>query len=142
MGSITPDVSKRLIKMPDVEREQDMEFASYNAVEMCISQMLRHGRYRPPQPYLNIQQGVKQVQLALVRAWADGRPEDRLQLLRDWITDAMAIAQGIGPQPQQAATQANAAGTPVAAAPAAGTTPMMQGGTPPMGGAPPGAPIQ
>jgi hypothetical protein len=121
-GWIAPDQAKRLLNMPDLEEANDLENASYNAVEQCISDMLDDGRYRPPQPFLNLTQAVQQVQLALIKGWSDGRPEARLQLLRDWLNDATALPEGPGgPLPVQ--TQASAGGTPVAAAPVWGVTP-------------------
>jgi hypothetical protein len=123
-GWLSPDQAKRLLDYPDLEEENDLENASYDAVDRCISEMLNEGRYRGPVPYLNLQQAVRQVQLALIKGWADGRPEARLQLLRDWLEEAKSLP-GAFPQPQPAQQQASAPGTPVPAAPAPGVTPMM-----------------
>jgi hypothetical protein len=121
-GWLAPDEAKRLLDFPDLEAANDLENASYNAVESCISEMLDKGRYRQPQPFLNLAQATRQVQLALIKAWTDGRPEARLQLLRDWLTDAMQLTQGPG-GPQPVNTMASAPGTPVAEAAARGVTP-------------------
>jgi hypothetical protein len=138
-GLVAPDQAKRLLDFPDLEEANSLENASYNAVEDVIQEMLQEGRYNAPQPYLNLEQAKKQVQLALVKGWRDHVPEERLQLLRDWLQDAADLA-GIG-QPQAPQMQASAGGTPVMA-PAPGATPIMAGapaGAPPPG-PPPGAP--
>ena len=138
-GWIAPDQAKRLLDYPDLEEANSLENASYNAVEDIIQEMIQEGRYNAPQPYLNIEQAKKQVQLALVKGWRDHVPEDRLQLLRDWLQDAADLA-GIG-QPQTPQGQASAGGTPVLA-PQPGVTPVMAGAGPalPPPGPPPGAP--
>jgi hypothetical protein len=138
-GWLQPDQAKRLLDFPDLEEANDLENASYNAVEDIIQEMLQEGRYNAPTPYLNLEQAKKQVQLALVKAWRDHVPENRQQLLRDWLQDAADLA-GIG-QPQTPQGQASAGGTPVLAA-APGVTPMMQGAPAPAGpsGPAPGAP--
>lgn len=134
-GWLAPDEAKRLLDFPDLEAESDLENASYNAVQQIISEMLDEGRYQGPQPFLNLQQATRQVQLALIKAWADRRPEARLQLLRDWLNEAMSLPNGPG-APQQPQGMASAPGTPTAAAPAPGVTPAMQ---PPPGAGPPPA---
>ena len=113
-GWVAPDQAKRLLDFPDLEEANDLENASYNAVEDVIQEMLQEGRYNAPQPYLNLEQAKKQVQLALVKAWRDHVAEDRQQLLRDWLQDAADLA-GIG-QPQMPQTMASVGGTPVLAA--------------------------
>lgn len=133
-GWLAPDEAKRLLDWPDTEDALSLENASYNAVEMCISKMLDEGRWIEPIPFLNLQQAIMQVQLALVRAWGEGRPDSRLQLLRDWLNAAKKLPLGPGPQAPQ--MQAGVPGTPVAAAPAAGVTPAMQGQAPPAGAPP------
>jgi hypothetical protein len=138
-GWLAPDQAKRLLDFPDLEEANSLENASYNAVEDVIQEMLQEGRYNAPQPYLNLEQAKKQVQLALVKAWRDRVPEERLQLLRDWLQDCADLV-GIG-QPQTPQGQASAGGTPVLA-PAPGQTPTMAGAPAPAGppGPAPGAP--
>jgi hypothetical protein len=125
-GWLAPDEAKRLLDMPDLEEANNLENASYNAVEGIISEILDEGRYTEPVPLLNIAQAQKQVQFAWIRAWRANAPQDRLALLQDFLEALGELAGGIG-QPQAPAQQASAGGTPVAAAPAPGVTPMMQG---------------
>jgi hypothetical protein len=133
-GMAAPDEAKRLFfgtQFADVKEDVSLEMASYDAVEQCIAEMLNEGRYRHPMPYLNLAQAKVQAQFAIIKAWRQGRPEDRQQLLRDWLEDLKALPN-LFPETQTPAVQAGAPGTPVAAAPAPGVTPAMQGG-----GAPP-----
>ena len=114
--------AKRLLDFPDLERAADIENASYNAVERCISRALKEKKYIGPQPFLGLTQAMRQVQLALVTAWSDGYPDDRLQLLRDWLSDAQELLE----------RAAEAANPPPPAMP--GAVPGAMPGTP--GGAP------
>lgn len=132
-GMLQPDAAKRLLGTLDTEEEQSLEEASYDIVESCISTMLTEGRYIGPQPFMNLEQGKRQVQLALLKAWNDGRPEARQQLLRDWLADAIALPNEF-PQPGAPPMMASAPGTPMPMPPP-GAAPPMPPGPPP--GAPP-----
>lgn len=134
-GWIAPDQAKRLLNMPDTEMADDLENSSYDAVEDAIAAMLEDGRWKEPSPMLNIAQAQRQVQNALNKADTDGAPEDRMQLLRDYLTSLGELTAGIG-EPEAPQTMASAGGTPVAAAPAPGVTPQMMGGAPPGPGGP------
>jgi hypothetical protein len=146
-GWVSPDQAKRLLDFPDLDEAQALDNSSFNLVEDMIANMLEEGRYMAPVPYLDIGkpgmpgQAVIQVRNALLKAWNDNRPEDRLQLLRDWLEDAQnLIIPPAAMSPDQNITNiASAGGTPAAAAPAAGVTPMLAGaGAPPPGAPPPG----
>jgi hypothetical protein len=138
-GRIDPDQASRLLDYPDLKEAQSLAQASYDAVEDCISQMLNHGRYKKPIPNLFLEQSEKQVNFALIKAWRQGRPEARIQLLRDWLDDAASLPRGPAGQPSTVQQMVSAGGAPTAAAPAAGTTPQVN---PPGGAAPPQAPPQ
>jgi hypothetical protein len=130
--------AKRLLDFPDLERAADLENASYNAVESCISAALKDGKYKGPQPFLNLAQGCKQVQMALIKGWVDNVPESRLILLRNWLTDAQQI---LAP-PQAPASMPG--GPPMAGAPpppGPGGAPPGPAGPAPMPGAPPPTPM-
>lgn len=138
-GWVAPDQAKRMLKMPDLQENQSLEDASFDAVEQCISDMLRKGVYRSPIPFLNLEQAKRQVLLATVRAWREGRPEARVQLLRDFYQDLIDLPLvGGSPQPQAPQVQASAPGTPVMGGGGAGAPQVqMQPGAPPPGMAPP-----
>lgn len=160
-GWIDAQDAKRLLDFPDLERAADLENASYNAVESCISKALKEGVYKGPQPFLNLMQGMRQVQMALIKGWVDNVPEDRLQLLRQWLLDAQElVTRALPPPPAPAmpgldpsAAPGTPGGTP---APMPGTAqyapmpimpalpgqgPPMAAGAPPMPPAPAGPPM-
>ena len=91
--------AKRMLDFPDLERAADLDNASYDAIERTISIALKEGRYLGPQPFLNLQQGMRQVQVALVKGWIDNAPQDRLKLLRDWLLDAQELLTRALPPP-------------------------------------------
>jgi hypothetical protein len=98
-GWIDAQDAKRLLDFPDLQRAADLDNASYDAVESCISRALKEGVYKTPQPYLNLAQGMRQVQMALIRGWVDNVPEDRLKLLRQWLLDAQELLTRAMPPP-------------------------------------------
>lgn len=137
LGWITADEAKRAMDYPDLEQMANLANASYDMTEDLIAAMLDDGEYMQPPPVLNLEQAKVQVTQALVKAWKDKRPEDRLQLLRDFLEDLRTLPL-LGAQPEAPQMMAGGAGTPVLAA-APGQTPMM---APPSGppGMPPGPP--
>lgn len=98
-GWIDAQDAKRLLDFPDLERAADLDNASYDCVEQCVSIMLKEGRYKTPQPFLNLAQGMRQVQQHLIKGWIDNVPEDRLALLRNWILDAQELMTRALPAP-------------------------------------------
>jgi hypothetical protein len=161
---IDPQTARRLLDFPDLEHAQNLEDASFNAVEKCISLMMKDEVYRGPQPFLDLGvvgpdgkilpgTALKQVTMALVKAWSEGAPESKLVLLKQWVSDAMAEVMKNAPPPQLSAPAMP--GSPgmapllpgQAVAPAAdpmAMAAMASGGMPP-GAAPPmppGVPVQ
>ena len=120
-GLYTPEEAKRLMPYPDTKGNPDIKELSYKAVRTCIDEILRGRDYKGPQPELNLEEAVVQVQAAAIQAWSDGCPTDRLKKLRDWINDAKNLPGW--------------SGSLVPAAPPAGAPP---GPGAPAGPAPPG----
>ena len=139
-GWIDPQTARRLMDFPDLETFEDLDMAAFNAVEMCISAALKDGVYIGPERFLPLGNpqapgpAIRQVQNALIRAFARKAPESRMRLLKQWLSDALSL------MPQQtvvgAATQFPGM---VGAAPSAAPVPQLSGA--PTGGgegAPPG----
>lgn len=87
-GLIEPQTAKRLLDFPDLEEENSIEFAQFEDIHSAIDDILERGEYRTPEPYENLEYGKKRFQSAYLRARTQGVPEERLQLLRDWMDAA------------------------------------------------------
>lgn len=125
---VTPEQGKALLNFPDLEQFQSLESAALDDIEMQIGEMLIKGNEQHPEPYMDLENnGLKRMQSALVRARVQNAPEERCQLLLNWIEEAQNI---LSPPPPSGmdASQANplppeVAGAMPAAPPPAGLPP-------------------
>jgi hypothetical protein len=116
-----------LLRMPDLRQYRSLELAARDDIERQIYQILVHGEYRAPEPYQDIQLGLRMFTSALLRAEAQGAPKERLQMLKDWIGAADEL-EG----------QAQAAAAAMQGPPQGGPMPQMPPGGMPSGGMPSG----
>jgi hypothetical protein len=86
VGWIDASHAKRLLDFPDLEAARSFEDASYDLTMSLIEEM-KEGRYIGPEPFMNLAESVKVVQLAYLKLKRDGLPEDRLELLRRWMSE-------------------------------------------------------
>ena len=116
---ITPQEGRRLLNDPDLEEFESLADASYDLTMQMVTDILTRGKYQPPEPLMDLADAVKRAQMAYLKGRRAGAPEDRLQMLLEW----MEQCKGLMPPP------------PVAPPPPPGP-PMPH---PMMNGAPPGA---
>jgi hypothetical protein len=81
----------RLLGHPDLQRSESLMIAAYEDIEATISDLLRGEEDVVPEPFQDLQRGVRMVQLALLNAKRDGAPEDVLERCRIWIQGAQDI---------------------------------------------------
>jgi len=133
-GVVSPEDAPRLLDYPDLDSEWNMKYASFNLTMKCISSILRKGKMILPRPFMNLQQSIKIAQMQELLAEIKGAPEDKLQMLREWIQSAVDLAN---PPPAAGSPPVGSPSPPVPGAPA----PMAPSGPPMPGGPmPPGAP--
>ena len=134
VGAIDKNEFRHLVDHPDLERSLDLKDAAIQDIEATIENLL-DGNWESPEPLQDLAEGIKRVQMAYLRARRQGCPDDRLQMLRDWIDHAQA-------QLAEAASATSAQAPPPAPMDpmAAGMDPMAMPGAPP-GGMVPGAPL-
>ena len=131
-GVISQDEARRLMRHPDTERSMSLHTAALEDIERCIEEML-DGEIQVPEPYQNLKLGVWRVQQAYLKARDDGAPEDLLENLRQWLTQAAwMVSQAEAPPPQVGAEMA--AGTMAEAMPPMDPMQAAQVAGPPMGG--------
>jgi hypothetical protein len=115
---ITPQEGRRLLNDPDLDAFDAMADASYNLVMDQISDILEDGKFNPPVPMMNLQEAVKLGQFSWLEALRQGAPRDKLDMLEDWIQQAIDLS----PPPPAPAMPA-VAGPPHPGAPAAPAPP-------------------
>lgn len=70
---------------PDLEQEVNMQTASLRLTEKWLSEMVEDGEYHQPEPFMNLQLAQSTAQGVYNMLLHDGCPEDRLQLVRQFI---------------------------------------------------------
>lgn len=110
-GLISPRVGKRLMDMPDIEMADSLDNASYDLLCNKIEDMLFDGEEYSPEPFNDVAL-AKDLSLKYFNyAQLHNCPEDKLDLLRNFITQlndlekqAMAAAQPVQPMANPQAT--------------------------------------
>ncbi len=120
-GIISTDSSTRLMGMPDVEAELSLYTAAIESVEECLDQ-IADGKVVVPEPFMNLAMCRWRGQREYLKWQVDGAPEDKLEILRQFVVQAVWMEQG-----GAAAANGNAPAIPDASA-----------GAQPMPGAMPG----
>lgn len=108
-GYIPQEFAIKLLDFPDIESYTSLANASLDDILATIEAIVDKGVFTPPEPYQDLRTGLKLFQSAYLKAKRDDVPEDRLDLLRRWMTaaDAMlaqaAAAQAAAQPPQEMA---------------------------------------
>lgn len=105
----------RMLDMPDMQAEADIEIADKLNIDDRIESMLEFGEtdddkwepsqeeldkaYKPPTPYIDLKWAAKRGQQKLNKAESDGAPEYVLGLLRDWVLDCQELDERLNPPP-------------------------------------------
>lgn len=102
-GLVDQAEGKRLLDYPDLGAVATLHGADIDNTERLIESMIERGEYRSPEPYQDLEAGIRRVQMAYLRHQSKGGvPEDRLELLRVWMDQASEMLSG----PPQAAPPA------------------------------------
>ena len=132
-GFIDKEDALKLLDFPDLEAAMNLLNADSNNLERLIETMIDEGKYFPPEPYQNLENAVRKVQQAYLLYRMQGAPEDRLELLRQFMEDCQNLiekaAQPEGPPMPMSGGPGPEAGAPAPEAPA----PQAPAGPPAMG---------
>lgn len=110
-GFIGKEDGMKLLDFPDLKSFYNMANAGVEDIEKQIEDMIDKGEYQTPEPFQNLQYGITKMQQAYLMYRTQNAPEDRLELLRRWMSDAKELldkAQAELMEKQQAATMAAA----------------------------------
>jgi hypothetical protein len=144
-GLLNPTEARALLDFPDLEAVNQLATAFVDDVDLLIEEMVEKGHYHPPETFSNLEFAVQRIQSAYLRAKVDNVPEERLELLRRYMDDAIRVME-MRKMAEQANQQALAEASAPQVAPggAPGEMPMEGGPLPEQGlalpeeGAPPG----
>jgi hypothetical protein len=88
-----PREAMALLDYPDLAKHQTLAAADIDDIDMVIGEILGKGKYMEPEPYQNLEIGMKRVSSALLRARIDRAPEDRILMLEQWLEDAERLIE-------------------------------------------------
>lgn len=113
-GFISDAVAKRLLEFPDIEAETDLGNAALDDVDATISAILDADtpKLMPPEKYQNLEMLIERATASYLFAKHHGCPKDRLEMLRQLIDRAAALALPAQPQPPPGPPPAPGAPTP------------------------------
>ena len=129
-GEISPAIQQSLVGLmdyPDLEGAVGKAMAPQRLCELLIERMVEHGEYREPDPFVPPDVVIPMMRTAIIEAEIDNTPEDRIDLLRNYVVETQKLWE------QQPAPMAPAG-------PAAPPTPGAPGQQPMPPPAPPMAP--
>ena len=113
-GLISPRAGRRLLAMPDVEMSDKLANAAENLLHKIIEDLLDDGQYRAPESYFDLTL-ARQLCLEYYNyAELNNCPEDRLKLLRRFMTqvDDLTGVNAPAPAPLPPQPMANPTPTP------------------------------
>lgn len=108
-GFIGKEDGLKLLDFPDLEAANNMLNADAQNLDRLIEQMMEKGEYFPPEPYQNLENAIRKMQQAYLMYRMQGAPEEKLELLRQYMEDAQGLimkASEQGPATDMQATQA------------------------------------
>lgn len=82
---------------PDIESEVKLAASTLNLCEMRLSEMVEDGKYSHPAPYMNLKVAQLVSEQTVVMLEAQKCPDDRLQLIRQWIGELITYQGGQDP---------------------------------------------
>lgn len=92
-GLVGRDEGLKLLDMPDLENFYTMSTAALADIEKQIDMIIQDSKYQTPEPFQDLEQGIKRFQAAYLHYKAQGAPDSKLELLRRWMSDANDLLQ-------------------------------------------------
>jgi hypothetical protein len=109
-GFFTIEEAAELLDFPDINSVTSRKNAGIRLLGKIVERFLDADEddpsdsFIPPEPYMNLTQGIKFMQESYLQAKMDNVEEFKLSLFRDWIDQAQAMIKAA--QPAQAQAQA------------------------------------
>lgn len=109
-GLVSKEDSMKLLDFPDLKGMYSMNNAGVDDIERQIEAMVDGGEYQTPEPFQNLKYGIVKMQQAYLKYRSEKAPEEVLENLRQWMSDAKAVMDQAANEAanQQALAQATA----------------------------------
>lgn len=102
-GYLSKEASMKLLDFPDLKSEYNMINAGVDDIDNQIELMLDTGEYQTPEPFQNLQYGITRMQQTYLKCRVEGAPEEIMDNLRQWMSDAKHLLDTAQMEAQQAA---------------------------------------
>lgn len=99
-GMISLDEARYLFEIHDLDAISKLRLAPFETLLDVLESIIDRGEYVAPEPFQPLQQSVELVQLAYLRAKLDAVPEERLDMLRIYMSQTQALIARSQPAPQ------------------------------------------
>lgn len=86
MGMASPKTAKRLVNFPDLEEEESLDAAEEDAINRQLELIIHDGAAVVPEPFQSPVLALKKAQAEYNRSFVRGVPEERLNLLRTYMS--------------------------------------------------------
>lgn len=116
-GLIDAATAKRLVDFPDVDDAMSLDLADSDVVLYAIEVAIEDGKFVSPEPLQDLALSKELARKAYNRARVDGVPDERLELVRKYITSIERLQQKAVDAEKKAQQEAAAAMAPPAPAP-------------------------
>lgn len=123
---IPPEMAPELLDFPDVEAATSLLTAPQQSLKKILSNIIEKGDYQPPEPQDDPDLALRFGALFYLKARCDGVPEERLDMLRDFLVAAKELK--VPPQQVDPATAAGALPPAIEAPPNMPAMPTTPGG--------------
>ena len=90
-GLFSKEEAHHLLDFPDLEQANKLKNAHIEVLDMAIEEIVENGNYVSPEPYMNLEYGIVRFQQAYNLAMLNKVPEERMELLRRWISQAESL---------------------------------------------------
>ncbi len=102
-GIIDPSEGRRLLEFPDIEQVDQLANAPEERILKILDEIVEDGKYTPPDPFMNLDLGIKLVNQYYNLYSASKLEEKRAQMLRDFFTQIQTMKQAAMPPPMPTA---------------------------------------
>ena len=119
-GMVDLQEARRLLDFPDLEQTERLANAARERVFQVLDDIVEHNKYQPPDPFTDLAFAKSTTTQYLNLYGAGGLEEEKMQSLRDYFSQCIAIEQAA--QPPQSMPQA---GPPQAVPQAPPTSPLL-----------------
>jgi hypothetical protein len=95
IGAISVEQFKRLFDLPDLEGENDLDTADTDVIDWALDRIVFEGEYNSPQPFDKLELVIERARKFLNMCRRKGVPEDRLDMVHQYISDAIGMSSDL-----------------------------------------------